>query len=364
MINGIFLDPRIWKIDYLTNPFWKPNLFGINIDVHLDAFNIPKIGIDPKYKFAIVTELWEIPMRKTLSYLRKKGIKIFLVPREISKTKAHQGIMFFEEKFNYNGEYFFTPDYIFAPGQQYSSVWDGKEIPKKIIGYPRYEVYLKPELLRTKAEARKRHGIDQNKKIIFFPSYPAIYIQTVNNKNIYTFLDKDLENTMYQLEQYAINNQKEVQVIVKLHPYSQKCYDKKTGSGKEVFGLLKKYYESPSSYLKVIGDSRLDSTISRDMIISTDFVVGSISMMMLEAALTNKPMFNIRLEQECKLNDMISYENNMITAYKPDDIIINLNNMILHPDKYKVDTSFVNHYLYKVDGKFCERLCNEIKLLI
>ena len=24
MINGIFTDPRIWKIDYLTNPFWNP----------------------------------------------------------------------------------------------------------------------------------------------------------------------------------------------------------------------------------------------------------------------------------------------------------------------------------------------------
>ena len=51
MISGVFLDPRIWKIDYLTNPFWNPDIFGVHIDLHPDAFNIPKTGIsDTRFK--------------------------------------------------------------------------------------------------------------------------------------------------------------------------------------------------------------------------------------------------------------------------------------------------------------------------
>ena len=73
MLNGLFLDPRIWKIDFTTSPFWKPNDFGVNIDLHPNAFNIPNIGVDKKYKFAIATEVWELSMQKTLEYLRNKG---------------------------------------------------------------------------------------------------------------------------------------------------------------------------------------------------------------------------------------------------------------------------------------------------
>ncbi len=53
MIYGLFLDPRIWKTDYLTNRFWDPLKFGIQIDSHKDPFQIPKTGINKKYKLFI-----------------------------------------------------------------------------------------------------------------------------------------------------------------------------------------------------------------------------------------------------------------------------------------------------------------------
>ena len=86
MIHGLFPDPRSWKIDITSSPFWNPEKYGLKIDLHQGAFNIPKIGIDKKYKFIIATEVWEILMRKSLEYLRNKELKVFLVPREPFKT--------------------------------------------------------------------------------------------------------------------------------------------------------------------------------------------------------------------------------------------------------------------------------------
>jgi len=53
VLRGLFLDPRTWKIDYLASPFWNPEKFGIEIDLHPDAFNIPSQGLKKKYDFVI-----------------------------------------------------------------------------------------------------------------------------------------------------------------------------------------------------------------------------------------------------------------------------------------------------------------------
>jgi len=362
MIYGLFLDSRIWNIDYLTNPFWKPDSFGVHIDMHPDAFDIPKLGIDPKYKFAIATEIWEIPMQKALEFLRNKGLKIILVPREVSKTKAHTGAMYNLEKFKYNDQYYFKPDCLLAAGKQYYDLCEGYP-NRKIVGYPRYEIYLERRCLHSKKKARKRHKLEKRKKIIFFPSYPPIFVQTVDGKNVYTYLHGDLKNTMTCLERYAISHKNDIQVVSKIHPYAQKCYDK-NHPDKMVYGKLEKYYKSPTNFFKVIGDSRLDSSVSRDMIIAADFVIGSTSMMLLEAALMNKPILNIRLDQERALKDFITFEGYIRSVNRPQDIPNAIDDMVNNPDKYMVDKSFIEHYLYKDDCKFCERLCNAIKEML
>jgi hypothetical protein len=357
--SGIFLDPRIWEIDYQTSPFWHPGQYGLKIDLHVDAFRIPDIGIAGRYKFAITTEVWEKPMHKSLKFLRSRGLKIFMVPRELTPTKAHIGIMFNEEKFKYKGDYYFTPDLIFAPGKQYANLWKGRA-RTKVIGYPRFDIYLDKKKWRNKSKILPRYGISKNKKIIFFPSYPPFAMDTKNKKNITIDINDDLQNTLKVFERFAINN-RDFQVISKIHPYSQKCYNKKIGKGNEVSGLLEKYYWHPTDYMKVIGDRRNNSSRSRDMIMVADVVVGFSSMMLLEAIINRKPVLHLQMPQSTKAPAMPLYAENIKTVYNFEEMLVALNDIKRNPDKYIVKSNeVVEHYFHKVDGKFCKRLCKSI----
>jgi len=359
MINGLFLDPRSWKIDYLSSPYWNPKKYGVNIDLHPNAFRIPQMGIDKKYKFVIATEVWEIPIHKTLDYLRKKGLKVFLVPREI----APPVMMFNEEKFKHNGKCFFMPDKLLSAGERYASLWRNVNIEKESIGHPRFDIYLKPNLWKTRKQILKRFGIEPDKKIIFFPSFPPFALQTVNGKNEMADLQDDLQSIMRSLEQFALNNDG-VQVIVKIHPYAQKCYNKKIGFGNEVSGLLKKYYKHPTKNIKVIGDIRNDSSVSREMIIIADIVTGYTSMMLLEAAIINKPIVHIEFVQARKLLSSIpEFNKHLYTVQTPDSLGVALKDVMLNKtnQKYMADPNIIEYYLHKIDGKFCERLCANIK---
>jgi hypothetical protein len=358
-IKGIFLDPRTWKIDYQTSPYWRPRKYGLKINLHPDAFKIPEIGVDRKYKFVIATEVWEKPMHESLRYLKSCGLKIFMAPREIAPTKAHLGIMFNERKFMVRGKCYFRPDLVLAPGKQYASLWGGKA-RTKIIGYPRFDTYLDKKKWRNRSKILSKHGISENKKIIFFPSYPPFGRNTKSGKSVTVDLGNDLQNTLKVLEKFAMNN-KDFQVISKIHPYSQKCYNKKIGKGNEVSGRLEKYYKHPTDYMGVIGDERDDSSVSREMIMIADFVVGFESMMLLEAIINKKPVLHLRMPQSMKIPPMPLYSESIKTVHNFGEMFGALGDMEKNPDKYIVKSNeIIEYYLHKVDGKFCERLCKEI----
>jgi hypothetical protein len=359
-LKGLFLDPRIWKIDYQSSPFWNPEKYGIEIDLHSNAFEIPETGIDKKYDFVIATEVWEIPIRKTLEFLRNKGLKVILVPREVAPGRSHHGTMFADPHFYHNGMYYFTPDIVLAPGQRYYDVWEGRA-KREIIGYPRLDICLRPDLWRTRGEILKRHGLE-DKKIVFFPSYPPYHVQTKEDGSTELIqLDDDLENTMVGLEEFAVNHKDEVQVVTKIHPSAQKCFNKKMGPGGEVAGTLKKYYKNPTPYMKVIGDVRNDSSIAREMIIIADVVVGYTSMMLLEAIVMNKPVVHLKFEQCRGLYQAMDFSEEIKTAYDKSEMIPAITEAI-NTDEYLIrESKLLEYCLHKVDGKFCERLCKEIK---
>jgi hypothetical protein len=363
MLHGLFLDPRIWKIDFQTSPFWKPEKFGVNIDLHPNAFHIPKMGVDDKYKFVIATEVWELPIQKTLEYLRNKGLKIILVPRELAPGKTHKATMFADERFKYKNQYYCKPDIVLAPGERYHSMWEDK-VESKIIGYPRFDIYLRKDLWPTRESIIRKHGLEKDKKIIYFPSYPPYHVETVNGQNTLIDAYDDLQNTMRVLEQYAIKHKDEVQVVVKIHPMSMKCYLKGIGPGREVAGLMEKYYKHPTKYMKVIGDNRLDSGVAREMIMVSDLVIGYVSMMMLEAVINDKPVIHTLFKQGRKLTNALEFHHDMHTVYEPSEVN-NALDIALHSNKMVLkDKKIVEYVLYKVDGKFCKRLCTEIKKLL
>lgn len=361
MIYGLFLDPRTWNIDFKTSPFWNPEKYGIKIDLHQNAFNIPKQGVDKKYKFVIASEVWEIPIQKTLQYLKNKGLKTILVPREIAPSKSHIGVMFNYEKFKYGDNYYFTPDLVLGAGKQYCKLWEGRA-PSKTIGYPRFDVYLNQDGWKTREEILRRHKIEANKRIIFFPAYPPYHVQTINGVSKTFDLYDDLQNTLKALEQYSLSCS-DVQIVVKIHPMSFKCYRKGIGSKKEVAGLLKQYYESPTKYMKVIGDLRNDSSVAREMIQIADVVVGYTSMMLLEAIIIGKPVLHLNLKQASELKNTLRFDDDLVTIYN--NTLDKLPEYINMVDKLDFrQTKLVELYLYKVDGHFCKRLCSEIKRIV
>jgi len=359
MLHGLFLDPRIWKIDFISSPFWHPENFGVKMDLHPNAFKIPETGVDEKYKFVVTTEVWEKPIQKTLEFLKNKGLKVILIPRELAPGKTHEATMFHDERFKYKDKYFFTPDIVLAPGDRYGDMWRGK-VNVNIVGYPRFDIYLRKDLWPKKEDIVKKYGLQPNKKIIYFPSYPPYHVETVNGANVLLDAYEDLQNTLRALEQYAIKHKEEVQVVVKIHPMAMKCYLKGTGPGREVSGIMEKYYRGPTEFMKVLGDNRLDSSLAREIIMVSDLVIGYVSMMMLEAVMNNKPVIHTLFEQSRKVKNALEFHHDMHTIYDPGemenalDVGLNSDKMILQNKK------IVEHVLYKVDGKFCERVCHEI----
>ena len=348
MLHGLFLDPRVWKIDLQSSSRWDTEKYGIRLDLHLDAFHIPKIGIDKKYKFVLTTEVWEIPMRKTLEYLRKKGLKIILMPRETFITDDKRFLLFGYPKFLYNGEYYFMPDVVAAPNKVYAGFWKDKT-DVVVTGYPRFD-YLSYSNNADRRALKRKYGIATDKKIIFFPSFPPYYY-----KDDGTFFDiyDGREMILQTLEKFVKNNPG-YQVVSKIHPMSFKCYKKGTGPGREVAGTLLKYYKSPTEYMKVIGDVRMSGDASKDLSIIADIVVGFTSTMLLESLALDKSVMHLQFGNTANVK-FTAYEDYLPTAYAPDDLV----KFLKSPYKTK-DKRLVEDYLYLADGKSCGRICETI----
>jgi hypothetical protein len=355
MIHGLFLDPRTWKIDFLSSPFWNTEGFGIKIDLHPNAFNIPKMGIDKKYKFVITTEVWEIPLRKSLEYLKEKGLKIFLMPREPFKSQVHKTGMFYYNKFMYNGEHFFTPDVVFAPGRVYSELWGGRAVTE-VTGYPRWDYYLIPNMWQDKISLCKKYGLSDRKKTIFFPSYPPYHYEKKNGKDSFVDLSDVRNDTIKSLVDFVDNNKGEYQLISKIHPMSFKCFRKGTGNGKEVSGLLKHYYKNPTDSVRIVGDIRNSGIEAKEILIMSDIVVGFATTMLLEAVMLNKPSIHILFGCTKDINGLPEYAENMTTAYNYDELHKCLESKVDPGNKDILDM-----YVSKTEHSVCKRVCEAIK---
>jgi len=356
MIYGLFMDPRSWDIDFKSSKFWAPEKYGVKIDVCPDAFNIPKKGIDPKYKFVITSEVWEIPMRKALDYARAKGVKVFLAPREPFKTDVLRDAMFSHSKFLYNNEYYFSPDLILAAGKGYADLWQGKA-DTIVTGYPRFDYYVDQEDWPTKAKIAKEYGLDINKKWVFFPSYPPYHYQKVNGKDVLTDLAAAREETLFALLEFAKKHE-EYQIVAKIHPSSMKPYLKGTGRGDEVSGLLKLYYKKPSKHMVVIGDIRSTGIIAKGILVNSDAVCGFTSTMLLEAAMINKPALHLLFGKTSCIKGVPEYAKYIPTAYNATEMA----DFLYNP--FAVENPMIEKYFYHIDGRACKRMCEAIKRIM
>lgn len=356
MIQGLFLDPRSWKIDITQSPYWEPEKYGVKIDLYPDAFNIPSRGVSCKYKFAIASEVWEIPMRKALKYLRSNGVKIFLLAREPLKSKIFEDAMFSYQRFYWDGEYYFKPDAVFAAGQAYSDLW--KDIARTYVtGYTRFDYYVDDKCWMPKKEAAKKYGLDANKQWIFFPDYPPYHYSKVNGKDTMVDLFDVRENTLVALEQFATLN-KSYQVVVKIHPASMKPFKKGTGKGNEVSGKLLERYKEPTPAMSVVGDTRNSGLEAKELLTNADVVCGFTSTMLLEAAIIGKPAIHILFGDSGELRGIPEYAKYIPTAHNE----ISLFGLLNTPKHlYPRSTEMTEKYLHKIDGLCCKRICKSIR---
>ena len=359
MLYGLYSDPRAWKTDFLPSSFWNPDKFGVHIDLHPDAFKIPEIGIDKKYSFFLTSEVWEKPMQRTLTYLKSKGIKIFLIAREPIKFNNAAGGMFSFEKFKYNGQYYFTPDAVFALCGKYAKLWEDKT-KTYVTGYPRWDWCIDKSKWKSREQINKLYGIRPGAEIIFFPSYPPYAYKKINGKDELVDIFESQESILEAGTEFAKANPK-YQFISKIHPMSMKCYLKKTGPGRDVSGLLEKYYKTPTSFAKVIGDQRMSSDIMKDLLIHSSLVVGLWSTVMLDSVILGKPVVQAIIG-----DNMEMFENpfaGMFEVCRSKDELYNALEQA-GSGKYSASQFAIDktrEYIQGCDGGACERICNAIK---
>lgn len=359
MIYGLFSDPRAWETDFLPSSFWNPDKYGVHIDLHTDVFRIPETDIDKKYSFFLTSEVWEIPMQKTLDYLRGKGIKIFLIAREPIKFNNAVGGMFSFEKFKYNGQYYFTPDAVFAVCNKYAKLWEDKT-KTYVTGYPRWDWCVDKSKWKSRAQVDKQYGIRSGAKIIFFPSYPPYAYKKIDGKDTLVDIFESRESILEAGVEFAKENT-EYQFVSKIHPMSMKCYLKQTGPGRDVSGLLEKYYKNPTAYTKVIGDQRMSSDIMKDLLIHSSLIVGLWSTVMLDAVMLRKPIIQAIMGNNIDMFDnpfdgmfeICGSKNELLDAFR--------NCESGKYDASKTTIEKTEEYIQGCDGLACERICEAIK---
>lgn len=361
MIKGLFLDPRAWSIDFQASSFWQPEKYGLSVDLHSEAFNIPQRGIDPKYKFVIATEVWELPMQKTLGYLKSKGLKIFLAAREPIKYGELIDAMFSYEKFRMGNSCYFMPDMVLAAGPAYAELWKDKT-KTAVTGYPRWDWYVSEAMKLNKAQVAKAYGLEADRKWLFFSDYPPYHYKKVGGKDTMVDLFDEREAAIETLIGFAQKYSGKYQVVIKIHPASMKPFLKKTGKGNEVAGLTKRYYQQPTKDIKVIGDVRSKGNIAKELLATSDFILGYNSTMLIEGMLMNKPITSA-IFGKCK-DIATPYSDLWAVAYDKNELLDALEEFdsgLLKNEPVDSDRELVERYLHKVDGKCCERMCEVIK---
>jgi len=357
MIKGIFLDPRSWYTDILSHPKWNPEQYGVSLRLYDENAQLTRKDPGKDCKFAIATEVWTVAMHKTLEFLKNKyGLKIFVLPRELALAKGYKKIMFKNKEFEYNGRYFFNPDLMMSPGKHYTDFW--KDITKTInIGHPRFDAYALDGWNDGADKIKKRYNIDPNKKVIFFASYWNKHYQDDGEKVYYADISKDLQKTTEVLEEVA-NERDDIQIIIKIHPMSQKLYLK----GKyNMDSVIEKYYNKRDGLIRVVKDIRNDGRIAKNLLSISDLIVSFRSTMLLEAMLIGTPAINTMFEQGRALEGLPDFVERTYTVNNKRE----LKSALLNTDNYKnygpLDKNVVNDYFYKADGNLCKRFCEQIK---
>lgn len=374
MLKGLFIARQfegfVWQRDFESSDFWKPEEFGISINVHADYKTMLKgKNITNKYDFFLVEEIRSKSYQKLLYRIKKEAKKkIIFISQEPFKPDSikSENKYFFQKKWKYGpNNFLFVPDAVLSPGTIIHKWW-GKYTTTRsyLTGYPRFDYYCDKHSRPTRKEVLIKYGLSADKKIVFFPSYPPyIYVDPLDGMNPNNYkksgyildLLKERDSTIDMLEKFVKENSN-YQVIIKIHPMSHKIFKQNNlEKCKAVNGKLLEYYKNPTENIKVIGDKTDDGTIAKDLVSVADIVVGWGSTMLLEAMLLRKPVVHILIGENEVVNFYQDYDERFPVARDYETFCAAIKNeLVVH------DESLIEKYFYKNDGETCKRICEAI----
>lgn len=286
---------------------------------------------------------------------RRRGVKIVSMPKSWDTvTKMY---------------YRFVPDYFLAQNNllkdQLVKLQDFPEEKIFVTGFPQFDWYRRPDIIRSREEHLKKMGLDPNRAVVFFGSQGIWY-------------DKDylLAEKIYE---WIKNDElaKPAQFLVRPHFSNVKSQ------------LYAKYKNMPkASYddsYRISDDFRdnwdpsVEETIDFvNTMYHADVIVIILSTLALDAACADKSVINIlfgaKFRKGKDIMPYMQYTNHYewvfdtnatfkATNFEELKSYINLN--LTNPDtKSKERTVLLEKLCYKVDGKSSERIVNAINNIL
>lgn len=367
MINGIKVAKHYWKAYVEDSKYWTPSKYGLVENTTVDNigdFHKLKIINADKYKFILTSDVWHLPYRDILREAQDIGIKVVFLPKE--SLNVYEISNFGFKEYLKDEQCYFTPDLVLSPGAVHYDLW--KDKTKSVItGHPRFNYCLDKGTPNDKKILCSKYKLEQDKKLIFFPSYPIFHqnnvgLSLVDKKSWKDFFE-EREEMMETLLSFA-ESRSDVQVVVKLHPMTTTAFRKRlVGTELDMTGLTKRFLDNPTSKFKVIDGARTTKLISIDIVSGSDIVVGRNSTMLIEAALMGKPVLRAEFEKTDRIISILGYKDVFDTAVGRSAALKKLKNIVSNPVKNFNDND-LSKYIYKVDGKCCERICTAIKNII
>jgi len=291
-----------------------------------------------------------------VKYCKKLGIKLIWMHKEAVTPP---------DAMKYALTYPFRCDYMCCPGIDYQQLWQGKKgVEAKritVTGFPRFDFYQQKKKWQTRAQFCKLHGFDSRKKLVFFPSFDSAWaINTVKQEKnsmsieLLSTIDhsKIKKAILRELFKMARKN-KDIQVIIKLHPNQRKFEKMDLYEWIAKLGILK-------NYLVISND-----VDPRQIPINVDLIVAYSSTMLIEGLITGTPVISVEDRYVKGGHTMPYYEDKVMPTALTVDKIIPMARELLK--KHRISKEFekgskkaIYKYMYKQDGKACERVFNVI----
>ena len=280
-------------------------------------------------------------LKNFIGYCKREGIPVIVVRKEGIPFPLLLPLELSEP---------FIADYLCCVGMVQCRIWEKQGVPADrlfVTGYPRMDYYQQPEKWPAREAVFAKFGLDPSKKTVLFPAQTAI----PDDINIdFSRLKRETMQVLFALAR----KHPEIQIIVKPHVKQQMVL-----TGYELLArlrLVKNFVLVP------------DSIDIRDLITNVDLIVAGNSTTLMEGMIVGKPTILTKWDTAMQPGFLEYHEwKASPTALSKEELgpmILDLLDKGKPPEEMKAGREkIVYEYLYKQDGKACERIFEAVELV-